>query len=161
MESSPTLEVQGSNTRKPTRRYGVSCLVCRRKKVRCCGEKPTCRNCAKAGVTCRYKTNETVPNGVYSALLRSQARVQELEDAIRRLTLSGQDERDKLISQLANGPSPQNSTTSSEPLGEGSIRNDGLHDDSIQRPELEQAEVSIDEHGEVCLRDCPCFASVL
>lgn len=149
MESSPAPEIQGPNTRKATRRYGVSCLVCRRKKVRCCGEKPTCRNCAKAGLTCRYKTNDAVPNGFYSALVKSQARVQELEDTLRRLTLSGHDERERLISQLATGPSPQNSTASSEPLGEGSTTNDGSRDDSLQRPELDQAEVSIDEHGEV------------
>ncbi|KAI9900107.1 hypothetical protein N3K66_004369 [Trichothecium roseum] len=85
----------------------------------------------------------------FLALSVAAKRVQELEDTLRRLTLSGHDERERLISQLATGPSPQNSTASSEPLGEGSTTNDGSRDDSLQRPELDQAEVSIDEHGEL------------
>lgn len=140
-------------SRRNTRRYGVSCLICRRKKVRCGGEKPTCLNCEKAGVSCQYKAPDVVPGKIYGELQKSQARVQELEDTLRQLAILSHDERDRLLIQITEGLSPGSDTSPNESLRtQTASERDSSHAHAsvaVGKEGLEQAELSIDEHGEV------------
>ncbi|RDL34695.1 Uncharacterized protein BP5553_07823 [Venustampulla echinocandica] len=50
-----------SGSQKPSRRYAFACSNCRRKKVRCGGEKPSCSNCTGSlQETCRYQHQRAV-----------------------------------------------------------------------------------------------------
>ena len=41
---------------KQRRRLPLACFACRQKKVRCSGEKPTCKHCLRWRISCVYKT---------------------------------------------------------------------------------------------------------
>lgn len=41
---------------KTRQRLPLACIACRQKKIRCSGEQPTCRHCARNRVDCVYKT---------------------------------------------------------------------------------------------------------
>ncbi|OAA58432.1 nitrogen assimilation transcription factor nirA [Niveomyces insectorum RCEF 264] len=70
----------GGNT---SRKYGFSCLACRRRKVRCSGERPACRGCARSGVECVYRPQNPSVARLSTALERSEARIAELQEALR------------------------------------------------------------------------------
>jgi Ni,Fe-hydrogenase I large subunit len=133
--------------------------VCRRKKVRCGGEQPACQNCIKVGAACAYKSSEAVAASLLSELQKSQSRIRGLEDNIRKLSLLGGDDRNQLIVELATElssqsntasntntkPSPSDAVTSPASFGEGSS------EELPKQGVLEEAEISVDEHGEVSL----------
>lgn len=134
---------------KPGRRYGFACLGCRRKKIRCDGEKPQCRNCAKCDESCAYKSNEVLVASLYDDLEKLRRRVHELEDTVRRLTLNhdGGCDCERLLSTVIGGPYHQSPP---DTLGSTSIFDgDSAHNSPAS---LRQAEPGVDEHGEVqCL----------
>lgn len=70
-----------SNARR--KRYGLSCLTCRRRKVRCDGTKPVCGSCSRADEQCTYSLHDPSAARLLSRLDRSEARVAELEEALR------------------------------------------------------------------------------
>ena len=72
---------------KPPRRYGFACQNCRRKKVRCNGERPECDNCKKAGEECGYMQNSTELQ-----LRRAQTRIRTLEKRLKSLAIAAEGE---------------------------------------------------------------------
>ncbi|KAK2877046.1 hypothetical protein FQN49_001453 [Arthroderma sp. PD_2] len=40
---------------KERKRLPLACIVCRRKKIRCSGEKPACKHCYRSRIPCVYK----------------------------------------------------------------------------------------------------------
>lgn len=141
------------------RRYGFACLPCRRKKSRCDGNKPQCRNCVRSGEDCAYKATDALVAELYNQLQHSEARVRELEDGLRKLAVLdlNTDDSFNLIASLVetetqwSGPSPPATVGSGpaidQPAAESSSGND----------QVQQAELSLDEHGEVrCFIPCVC-----
>lgn len=139
---------------RPGRKYGFACLICRRRKIRCGGEKPACHNCVKAGSSCSYKAGDALIADLRSELGESQTRIRELEDALRRLALLDHDGRDKLLQDLVAGlghrqaePTKPNAGASVGPWA----TLDGQDAENLPgQGELAQAELSVDEHGEAC-----------
>lgn len=90
--------------RSKGRKYGFSCLVCRRRKVKCDGRRPTCINCARLKETCSYKEKSVYTSHLSGELCSAQARVQELQRQIRELAALDSAARDRrlvdLVSQL-------------------------------------------------------------
>lgn len=43
---------EGSNAPKPTKR--IACILCRKRKLKCDGTKPSCSTCARLGHSCSY-----------------------------------------------------------------------------------------------------------
>lgn len=139
---------------RSARKYGFACLVCRRRKIRCGGEKPTCHNCLKAGNSCCYKAGDILVTDLRSELGRTQARVKELEDALKRLALLGHDDRDKLLLDLVadlghQQPRPARPNTE-DPTNLWTTFDGQEAENSPSQGELEQAELSVDEYGEAC-----------
>lgn len=61
------------------KKYGQSCLLCRRRKVRCDGGKPSCGKCTRTGERCNYGVHDSAVARLRNALSRSEQRLRQLE----------------------------------------------------------------------------------
>jgi hypothetical protein len=64
---------------KDRKRLPLACIACRRKKIRCSGEKPACAHCLKSRIPCVYKvtTRKAAPRTDYMAMLDKRLRRME------------------------------------------------------------------------------------
>ncbi len=67
---------------KERKRLPLACIACRRKKIRCSGEKPACKHCLRSRIPCVYKvtTRKAVPRTDYMAML--DKRLRRMEDRV-------------------------------------------------------------------------------
>lgn len=67
---------------KERKRLPLACIACRRKKIRCSGEKPACKHCLRARTPCVYKvtTRKAAPRTDYMAML--DKRLKRMEERI-------------------------------------------------------------------------------
>jgi hypothetical protein len=71
------------------KRLTQACDACRKKKVKCSGEKPTCNNCTRLGVTCTYLPS-TRKRGPRVGLVESlEKRLQQMEKLLQPLKEQG------------------------------------------------------------------------
>lgn len=70
---------------KERKRLPLACIVCRRKKIRCSGEKPACKHCLRSRIPCVYKvtTRKAAPRTDYMAML--DKRLKRMEDRVIKL----------------------------------------------------------------------------
>jgi hypothetical protein len=70
---------------KERKRLPLACIVCRRKKIRCSGEKPSCKHCMRSRIPCVYKvtTRKAAPRTDYMAML--DKRLKRMEDRILKI----------------------------------------------------------------------------
>jgi hypothetical protein len=70
---------------KERKRLPLACIACRRKKIRCSGEKPACKHCLRSRIPCVYKitTRKAAPRTDYMAML--DKRLKRMEDRVIRL----------------------------------------------------------------------------
>jgi len=63
----------------------LACIACRRKKIRCSGEKPACKHCLRSRIPCVYKvtTRKAAPRTDYMAML--DKRLKRMEDRVIKL----------------------------------------------------------------------------
>lgn len=64
------------------KRLPLACIACRRKKIRCSGEKPACKHCTRSRIPCVYKvtTRKAAPRTDYMAML--DKRLKRMEDRV-------------------------------------------------------------------------------
>lgn len=121
-----------SSATKAPRRYAFACSNCRRKKIRCDGERPQCHNCIKVQETCGYAQTSTEVQ-----LRRAQTRIRTLEDRLKALSILNEEEQSKLRSKLEHSTSP-----SSQLDEEASV-------DTESQEDQFWSQVGIDEDGTV------------
>lgn len=70
---------------KDRKRLPLACIACRRKKIRCSGEKPACKHCLRSRTPCVYKvtTRKAAPRTDYMAML--DKRLKRMEDRIIKI----------------------------------------------------------------------------
>lgn len=70
---------------KERKRLPLACIACRRKKIRCSGEKPACKHCLRSRIPCVYKvtTRKAAPRTDYMAML--DKRLKRMEDRVIRI----------------------------------------------------------------------------
>ncbi|KAK8915615.1 putative transcriptional regulatory protein [Metarhizium anisopliae] len=70
---------------KDRKRLPLACIACRRKKIRCSGEKPACKHCLRSRIPCVYKvtTRKAAPRTDYMAML--DKRLKRMEDRIIKI----------------------------------------------------------------------------
>jgi hypothetical protein len=70
---------------KERKRLPLACIACRRKKIRCSGEKPACKHCLKSRIPCVYKitTRKAAPRTDYMAML--DKRLKRMEERIIKI----------------------------------------------------------------------------
>lgn len=67
---------------KERKRLPLACIACRRKKIRCSGEKPSCKHCMRARIPCVYKVTQrkAAPRTDYMAML--DKRLKRMEERV-------------------------------------------------------------------------------
>ncbi len=86
-----------------TKKYGQSCLICRRRKVRCEGGRPSCANCLRIGECCIYNAIDSTVTRLQNALSRSEQRLQQLESDLQGLMQLKPGDRHRALCTLAEG----------------------------------------------------------
>ncbi|KIW11217.1 hypothetical protein PV08_10517 [Exophiala spinifera] len=120
------------------KRYGQSCLLCRRRKVRCDGCKPNCGRCAHAGEPCIYGIQDSAVARLSNALNRSEQRLRQLETELGQLLaldpIACQEgfrallDRSSVLEDRGRG-----STTKNPPVPEDVSANDGSARSPVNR----------------------------
>uniref|UniRef100_A0A0D2YKE8 Zn(2)-C6 fungal-type domain-containing protein n=1 Tax=Fusarium oxysporum (strain Fo5176) TaxID=660025 RepID=A0A0D2YKE8_FUSOF len=77
---------------KERKRLPLACIPCRRKKIRCSGEKPACEHCLRSYIPCVYKitTRKAAPRTDYMAMLDKRPKCME-ERVIKAIPKSDQE----------------------------------------------------------------------
>ena len=75
---------------KDRKRLPLACIACRRKKIRCSGEKPACKHCLRSRIPCVYKVTarKAAPRTDYMAML--DKRLKRMEDRVIKIIPSDQ-----------------------------------------------------------------------
>lgn len=70
---------------KERKRLPLACIACRRKKIRCSGEKPACKHCLRSRIPCVYKvtTRRAAPRTDYMAML--DKRLKRMEERVIKI----------------------------------------------------------------------------
>ncbi|KAJ5894171.1 hypothetical protein N7495_005862 [Penicillium taxi] len=78
---------------KERKRLPLACIACRRKKIRCSGEKPACKHCTRSRIPCVYKvtTRKAAPRTDYMAML--DKRLKRMEERVIK-TIPKEETRD-------------------------------------------------------------------
>ncbi|KAI0013720.1 zinc finger transcription factor 1 [Xylariaceae sp. FL0662B] len=86
---------------KERKRLPLACIACRRKKIRCSGEKPACKHCLRSRIPCVYKvtTRKAAPRTDYMAML--DKRLKRMEDRI--IKIMPKSEREASASNVVRG----------------------------------------------------------
>jgi hypothetical protein len=75
---------------KERKRLPLACIACRRKKIRCSGEKPACKHCFRSRIPCVYKvtTRKAAPRTDYMAML--DKRLKRMEERVIKFIPNGE-----------------------------------------------------------------------
>lgn len=84
-ENAPMWSELKTKAGKERKRLPLACIACRRKKIKCSGEKPACKHCLKARTPCVYKvtTRKAAPRTDYMAML--DKRLKRMEDRVIKI----------------------------------------------------------------------------
>ena len=84
-EAAPPWSELKTKAGKERKRLPLACIACRRKKIRCSGEKPACKHCLRSRVPCVYKvtTRKAAPRTDYMAML--DKRLKRMEERIIKI----------------------------------------------------------------------------
>ncbi|KAH7313399.1 fungal-specific transcription factor domain-containing protein [Stachybotrys elegans] len=81
-EAAPAWSELKTKAGKERKRLPLACIACRRKKIRCSGEKPACKHCLRSRIPCVYKvtTRKAAPRTDYMSML--DKRLKRMEERI-------------------------------------------------------------------------------
>ena len=84
-EEAPPWSELKTKAGKERKRLPLACIACRRKKIRCSGEKPACKHCLRSRIPCVYKvtTRKAAPRTDYMAML--DKRLKRMEDRVIKI----------------------------------------------------------------------------
>ena len=85
LQDTPLWSEMKTKAGKERKRLPLACIACRRKKIRCSGEKPACKHCLRSRIPCVYKvtTRKAAPRTDYMAML--DKRLKRMEDRVVKL----------------------------------------------------------------------------
>lgn len=131
------------NMQPRSKKYGLSCLVCRRRKVRCDGRRPNCANCVRLDERCVYSIQDSSITRLQNALTKSEQRLKTLEQRLRSLlTLEPKRCQDTLRDILA-------SSEDAHPHTPQIPSNNANHSDTTRSDEDAAAQYAYETHEEV------------
>ncbi|KYK61769.1 hypothetical protein DCS_02913 [Drechmeria coniospora] len=101
---------------KERKRLPLACIACRRKKIRCSGEKPTCKHCLRSRTVCVYKVTSRKPDRRpdHATLLDKRLKRNE-ESAIEAIPEADQDDPSTMACAVVK-PSIPTSSAADESL---------------------------------------------
>ncbi|KAK1751566.1 fungal-specific transcription factor domain-containing protein [Echria macrotheca] len=97
-EMTPAWSELKTKAGKERKRLPLACIACRRKKIRCSGEKPACKHCLRSRIPCVYKVTarKAAPRTDYMAML--DKRLKRMEERIIKIVPRA--EQDALASSV-------------------------------------------------------------
>ncbi|EMT73068.1 transcription factor 2 [Fusarium oxysporum II5] len=100
---------------KERKRLPLACIACRRKKVRCSGEKPACKHCLHSHTPCVYKvtTRKAAPRTDYMAMLDKRPKC--MEERIIKATPKSDQEVASSVTRPVVEPAIPGTVPSSKP----------------------------------------------
>ena len=113
LEEKPVWSEMKTKAGKERKRLPLACIACRRKKIRCSGEKPACKHCQRSRVPCVYKvtTRKAAPRTDYMAML--DRRLKRMEERVIKIVPKDEEAVDgPLIPRAVLKPSAGNQTAS-------------------------------------------------
>lgn len=89
---------------KDRKRLPLACIACRRKKIRCSGEKPACKHCLRSRIPCVYKVTarKAAPRTDYMAML--DKRLKRMEDRVIKIIPNDQKKETSAIPRAVVKP---------------------------------------------------------
>lgn len=95
---------------KERKRLPLACIACRRKKIRCSGEKPACKHCSRSRIPCVYKvtTRKATPRTDYMAML--DKRLKRMEERVIKFIPTGETRDMAAIGRAVVKPTPPGQT---------------------------------------------------
>ena len=84
-EKQPLWSEMKTKAGKDRKRLPLACIACRRKKIRCSGEKPACKHCLRSRIPCVYKVTarKAAPRTDYMAML--DKRLKRMEERVIKI----------------------------------------------------------------------------
>ncbi|KNB15936.1 hypothetical protein FOXG_14257 [Fusarium oxysporum f. sp. lycopersici 4287] len=100
---------------KERKRLPLACIACRRKKVRCSGEKPACKHCLHSHIPCVYKvtTRKAAPRTNYMVMLDKRPKC--MEERIIKATPKSDQEVASFVTRPVVKPAIPGAVPSSKP----------------------------------------------
>jgi len=97
-ETAPAWSELKTKAGKERKRLPLACIACRRKKIRCSGEKPACKHCLRSRIPCVYKVTarKAAPRTDYMAML--DKRLKRMEERIIKIVPKA--EQDSSVSSV-------------------------------------------------------------
>jgi len=139
------------------KKYGHSCLICRRRKVRCDGGKPKCANCIRIGERCTYDEHGSTTTRLQNALSKAERRLENLAQNLHGLLSLGptqcQEQLRSIVARLHHedldvGVQSPKEVTLASPNGTHTARHtSSLSFDNHSGPQHD-GRISDDEHDE-------------
>ncbi|EAA26713.1 zinc finger transcription factor 1 [Neurospora crassa OR74A] len=89
---------------KERKRLPLACIACRRKKIRCSGEKPACKHCLRSRIPCVYKVTarKAAPRTDYMAML--DKRLKRMEERIIKIVPKSEQEGASTVTRAVVKP---------------------------------------------------------
>lgn len=130
---------------KDRKRLPLACIACRRKKIRCSGEKPACKHCLRSRIPCVYKvtTRKAAPRTDYMAML--DKRLKRMEDRIIKIIPKSDQKSTSAITRAVVKPA----MPSSGP-GKGGSKKRGADEASLDawaKPSTKNRKSGLEEDG--------------
>jgi hypothetical protein len=102
---------------KERKRLPLACIACRRKKIRCSGEKPACKHCLRSRIPCVYKvtTRKAAPRTDYMAML--DKRLKRMEERIIKIVPKEEQDNTVSITRAVVKPSIPGTVPARNPTG--------------------------------------------
>ncbi|KAK5111015.1 hypothetical protein LTR62_005390 [Meristemomyces frigidus] len=130
--SAPSWSELKTKAGKERKRLPLACIACRRKKIRCSGEKPACKHCLRSRIPCVYKvtTRKAAPRTDYMAML--DKRLKRMEDRV--IKIIPKDEQQGMVASTGRSivkpalPPPAPPKATSKKRGAEVAFNDELND---------------------------------
>ena len=96
---------------KERKRLPLACIACRRKKIRCSGEKPACKHCLRSRIPCVYKVTarKAAPRTDYMSMLDKRLKRME-ERVIKIIPKEDKDGVDSIPRAVLKPPSTAQNT---------------------------------------------------
>ncbi|TVY79769.1 putative transcriptional regulatory protein [Fusarium oxysporum f. sp. cubense] len=100
---------------KERKRLPLACIACRRKKIRCSGEKPACKHCRRSRIPCVYKvtTRKAAPRTDYMAML--DKRLKRMEERIIKVISQSDQEVASSVTRAVIKPATPGTVPSNKP----------------------------------------------
>ncbi|KAK0748778.1 putative transcriptional regulatory protein [Apiosordaria backusii] len=114
-DSTPAWSELKTKAGKERKRLPLACIACRRKKIRCSGEKPACKHCLRSRIPCVYKVTarKAAPRTDYMAMLDKRLKRME-ERIIKVVPKSEQDSMAASVTRAVVKPAIPGTLTSNK-----------------------------------------------